>query len=448
VGKDSEDDEDYVQARFVRRDLRDYEHEFERPESESEADSPSKDSSGGESSESEKETGSDSEAFYGDYGPPPPSPSPERDAGPSTFEGDLGAGPSVPKRGRGRPPGSKNKNKVNPEDAPRAPDARRKGKRPVKRELQKHAADWSKDIITNNIHKFKGAVPGGSSTRASTSRRQRPVLKPIEYFHHQISEEMLQDVLDATNQHWHDVRRQPTRPKGFPENKKWPPSWSTRVTMERTMADLKKFLGVLFALGVGNNARMSIKEMTSDLRIDRFVRVGFLTEYKITADYMSNWFMNLHLQPDGWENSEEAKRPKTVPGPGSRDRSSGGGGGGGGESVERPHGKGVARDDAPDEPVERPHGKGVARDDGAGPSRLPLPPPSLPIPNSVSPEIPVSAARGIWSAKDNRFYTSGIVRDLGSVGFVFAPPPPPLEPRPRATRRFRGPRDSRDSVTY
>ena len=95
------------------------------------------------------------------------------------------------------------------------------------------------------------------------------------------------------------------------------------------MADLKKFLGVLFALGVGNNARMSIKEMTSDLRIDRFVRVGFLIEYKITADYMSNWFMNLHLQPDGWENSEEAKRPKTVPGPGSRDRSSGGGAGAG-----------------------------------------------------------------------------------------------------------------------
>ena len=59
---------------------------------------PEQDSSGGESSESEKETGSDSEAFYGDYGPPPPSPSPERDAGPSTFEGDLGAGPSVPKR--------------------------------------------------------------------------------------------------------------------------------------------------------------------------------------------------------------------------------------------------------------------------------------------------------------------------------------------------------------
>ena len=316
----------------------------------------------------------------------------------------------------------------------------------MRRVIKTHAADWSKDIITNNIHKFKGAKPGGSSIRASTSRRQRPVLKPIEYFHHQISEEMLQDVLDATNQHWHDVRRKPTRPKGFPENKKWPPSWSTRVTMERTMADLKKFLGVLFALGVGNNARMSIKEMTSDLGIDRFVRVGFLIEHKITADYMSNWFMNLHLQPDGWENSEEAKRPKTAPGPGSRDRSSGGGGGG--ESVERPHGKGVARDDAPDEPVERPNGKRVARDDGAGPSRPPLPSPSLPIPNPVSPEIPVSAARGIWSAKDIRFCTPGIVRNLGSVAFVFAPPPPPLEPRPRATRRFRGPRDSRDSVTY
>ena len=32
----------------------------------------------------------------------------------------------------------------------------------MRRELKTHAADWSKDIITNNIHKFKGAVPGGS----------------------------------------------------------------------------------------------------------------------------------------------------------------------------------------------------------------------------------------------------------------------------------------------
>ena len=79
------------------------------------------------------------------------------------------------------------------------------------------------------------------------------------------------------------------------------------------------------------------------------------------------------------------------------------------------------------------------------PGRRAAPPlPSLPIPNSVSPEIPVSAARGIWSAKDNRFYTPGIA-DLGSVGFVFAPPPRPSNP-PRATR-VSG-RDSRDSVTY
>ena len=166
---------------------------------------------------------------------------------------------------------------------------------------------------------FKGAKPGGFSTRASTSQRQRPVLKPNEYFHHQISEEMLQDVLDATNQYWYRVKATPTPPKGFPEDKKWPPSWATQVTKERKMADLKKLGGVLFALGVGNNSRMSIKEMTSDLRIDRFVRVGFLIEHGITAEYMSNWFMNLHLQPDGWENSDEAKRPKTArdPGPGT-----------------------------------------------------------------------------------------------------------------------------------
>jgi len=95
-------------------------------------------------------------------GPPPPSPTAERDAGPSTFEGDPGAGPSVPKRGRGRPPGSKNKNKVNPEAAAPAPDARRKGKASVRRVIKTHAADkthatdWSHDIIMNNIHKFKG----------------------------------------------------------------------------------------------------------------------------------------------------------------------------------------------------------------------------------------------------------------------------------------------------
>ena len=204
------------------------------------------------------------------------------------------------------------------------------------------------------------------------------------------------------------------------------------------------------ALGLGNNSRMSSKERTTDKKIDRLVTVKFLYDQRITANWMSNWFMNLHLQPDGWENSEEAKRPKTAPGPGSRDRSSGGGGRGGGESVERPHGEGVARDDAPDEPVERPHGKGVARDGGAGPSRptRPLPPPSPPIPNSVSPKIPASAAHGIWSAKDNRFYTPGIVREFAPVVFFLPPPPPPLEPRPRATCRSRGPRDSRDSVTY
>ena len=90
-------------------------HVFERPESEYEADSSSKDSSGGESSESNKEVESDSEEFRKALFPPPPSAPAERDAGPSTFVSDPGAGPSERKRGRGRPPGSKNKNKVNPE---------------------------------------------------------------------------------------------------------------------------------------------------------------------------------------------------------------------------------------------------------------------------------------------------------------------------------------------
>jgi hypothetical protein len=103
------------------------------------------------------------------------------------------------------------------------------------------------------------------------------------------------------------------------------------------------------------------------------------------------------------------------------------------DPVDRPHGKGVARDDAPE-----PAG------DGARPSRR-RPKPN---PTSVSPDIPVSAAHGIWSAKDNRFYTPGITREVAPVGVVFAPPPPPLEPRPRATRKARDPRDPRGSVTY
>ena len=92
--------------------------------------------------------------------------------------------------------------------------------------------------------------------------------------------------------------RSQTPPPGFPEGKQWPPSWATRLKMERKLADLKEFLGMLFGLGVGNNSRMSIKEMTSDLKIDQLVRVTFLKEHGITADYMPYWFMNLHLHPD------------------------------------------------------------------------------------------------------------------------------------------------------
>jgi hypothetical protein len=81
---------------------------------------------------------------------------------------------------------------------------------------------------------------------------------------------------------------------------------------------------------------MSSKERTTDKKIDRLVTVKFLYDQRITANWMSNWFMNLHLQPAGRETTPEAKRPKTALGPGSWDRSSrggGGGGGGGGKSL-------------------------------------------------------------------------------------------------------------------
>ena len=205
------------------------------------------------------------------------------------------------------------------------------------------------------------------------------------------------------------------------------------------------------ALGLGNNSRMSSKERTTDKKIDRLDTVKFLYDQRITANWMSNWFMNLHLQPAGRETTPEAKRPKTALGPGSWDRSSrggGGGGGGGGKCEHSPRWPKGSKTMV--EPVCRPHGKGVAHDnapeqagDGAGPVWLPKPVPTL-----VSPETPVSAANGIWSTKEKRVYTPGIVREFGNVGFVFVPSRPPFEPRLRAARRAWGPRDSRGSVTY
>jgi hypothetical protein len=205
------------------------------------------------------------------------------------------------------------------------------------------------------------------------------------------------------------------------------------------------------ALGLGNNSRMSSKERTTDKKIDRLDTVKFLYDQRITANWMSNWFMNLHLQPFGRETTPEAKRPKTALGPGSWDRSSrggGGGGGGGGKCEHSPRWPKGSKTMV--EPVCRPHGKGVAHDnapeqagDVAGPVWLPKPVPTL-----VSPETPVSAANGIWSTKEKRVYTPGIVREFGNVGFVFVPSRLPFEPRLRAARRAWGPRDSRGSVTY
>ena len=52
-----------------------------------------------------------------------------------------------------------------------------------------------------------------------TVQQQKPALEPNEYWNRQISEEMLEKVLEATNQHWHQVMASETPYQGFPRGK-------------------------------------------------------------------------------------------------------------------------------------------------------------------------------------------------------------------------------------
>ena len=111
------------------------------------------------------------------------------------------------------------------------------------------------------MHEFKGEPPG--STRRVTDRRARPVLSPIEYFHQFITDEMLEEIVESTNAHLHATLGKETPPRGYPAGRKWPPAWA-KASKPRSLAEIKKFLGVLYALGAGKNTRMSIKDMLSE----------------------------------------------------------------------------------------------------------------------------------------------------------------------------------------
>ena len=103
------------------------------------------------------------------------------------------------------------------------------------------------------------------------------------------------------------------------------------------MAEIKKFLGVLYALGAGKNTRMSIKDMLSEDEFSWATHVPWLKKHGVTEKWLTHMFMNLHLQPDDWPDSPEAKRPsKSAPQTESQSDAGGGGGDDGESSATQP----------------------------------------------------------------------------------------------------------------
>ena len=119
------------------------------------------------------------------------------------------------KRGRGRPPGSRNKPKTNP-GSPQQPT--RENNKRKRRDVTKHKVRWVKEELESTVHEFKGEPRG--STRRVTDRRARPVLSPIEYFHQFITDEMLEEIVESTNAHLHATLGKGTPPRGYPAGRR------------------------------------------------------------------------------------------------------------------------------------------------------------------------------------------------------------------------------------
>ena len=169
----------------------------------------------------------------------------------------------------------------------------------------KHQKDWKSERVKVTPGKFCG-TPG--PTRNAASVRSKPVLHPYDYWSMFITDDMLQEVLDETNAYKHRLlgSAASARPGYLPSRCSWPPMWCKRQKKDRTMDDLKKFLGTLYGLAAGDKGRCSVRKMCSD---NPCTRVPWLAEFGVTESWMTLWFQNIHLQPEGWEKTAEAKRP-------------------------------------------------------------------------------------------------------------------------------------------
>ena len=173
--------------------------------------------------------------------------------------------------------------------------------------MGKHHKEWKPERVTVKVNAFKG-TPG--STRSAQSKRSKPVLEPIEYWSMFITEPMLEEVLDETNTYKHRLRGNAhIRPPYLSRRCSWPPEWTKRQTKDRTMPDLKKFLGSLYGLAVGDKGGCSVRDMLRDDEDAEFTEVPWLKRRGVTEAWLTGWFQNIHCQPEGWEKSEEAKRP-------------------------------------------------------------------------------------------------------------------------------------------
>lgn len=134
------------------------------------------------------------------------------------------------------------------------------------------------------------------------------MLHPCEYWSMFITEDMLQEVLNETNTYKHRLLGSAAnvRPGYLPRRCSWPPKWCARQKKDRTMDDLKKFLGTLYGLAAGDKGSCSVRAMCSD---NPCTRVEWLARYGVTESWMTGWFQNIHLQPEGWEKTAEAKLP-------------------------------------------------------------------------------------------------------------------------------------------
>ena len=74
-------------------------------------------------------------------------------------------------------------------------------------------------------------------------------------------------------------------PRGYPAGRKWPPAWA-KAKKERSLAEIKKFLGVLYALGSGKNTRMSIKDMLSEDEFSWATHVPWLKKHGVTEKWL------------------------------------------------------------------------------------------------------------------------------------------------------------------